>query len=68
MDKYAHLAPGAGDRSCRRADGGPKRRLSEGAALVQVDRLVEAGEAVHAYACDGCGSWHVGHDRRDEVA
>lgn len=51
-------------RSCYRADGTPKVRLSRAAAKRMRDDLRRKGDQVDMYRCDlGCGSWHVGHSR-----
>lgn len=60
-DKYAHLRPHAGDRSHYRADGTPKRPLTEEDAETIIQRRALMGlNDMHTYKCPACPMWHVG--------
>lgn len=45
----------------RRACGKAKLHLSEGEAQEIAQRLARRGDAMNAYHCAPCGTWHVGH-------
>ncbi|MBW3659768.1 MAG: hypothetical protein KY457_14100 [Actinobacteria bacterium] len=51
------LTPTTSHRSCVR-----KRRVGLRTARRDARSLREQGERVHAYACNRCGGWHVGHE------
>ncbi len=65
VDKYADKAKGG--RSCRRADGAPKRPfVTQEAADETVSRGVANGKHLRAYQCPSCFQWHVATDRSAE--
>ena len=51
------LTPTTSRKSCV-----SKRRVGHRTARRDARSLREQGERVHAYACNRCGGWHVGHE------